>query len=242
MSDIDTLIDKVRGRVYFRYRTHSEVDDLMQEASIQAWKRWTEHPDWDEARIIHHAVLKAQSLVSANSGEVPTGKPKTTSVQRKQANGEASREKLKTYLREYVKLHGTEPTNTQIERDLGMSRSNIRFHRKRLHLFDGAMDKQSAKVYSLDAGLDAAAAGNVPPAWMYRIPSVTVDYEEAATASEIRRAVGRLKERERLFLYLEFWKEKTYVEIGRELGLGGGYVNKLRKQIFANLREELAVA
>lgn len=242
MSDINTIIDKVRARVYYRYRTHVDVDDLMQEASIHAWKRWEETPDWDEARIIYHAVMKAQSLVSAKSGEVPTGKPKNTAAQRKQANGEASREKLKAYLHEYAKLHGKEPSNTQIARDLGMSTTNVRFHRNRLHLFDGEIDPKSAKVYSLEAGLDAANAGEDSPAWVYRLPKVLVDYEGAATASEVRRAVRNLKDRERLFLYLEFWQEKSYVEIGRELGLGGGYVNKLRKQILANLREELAVS
>jgi DNA-directed RNA polymerase specialized sigma24 family protein len=242
MSDIDTIIDKVRARVYLHYRTHGEVDDLMQEASIHAWKRWEESPDWDEARIVYHAVMKAKSLVSAKSGEVPTGKPKNTSTQRKQSNGEASREKLKTYIRDYTKLHGEEPTTTQIARDLGMSTTNVRFHRKRLHLFDTAIDQKTAKVYSLDAGLDASAKGEDSPPWMGQMPHVLVDYEGAATASEVREAVRKLKDRERLFLYLEFWQEKTYVEIGRELGLGGGYVNKLRKQILANLREDLAVA
>lgn len=240
MSDIDSIVSKVRSRVYYHYRTHSEVEDLMQEACIQAWKKWTDEPDWDEARLVYFGVMKAKSLVSAKSGEVPTGKPRNTASNRKQANGEASREKLKTYLRDYSKLHGQEPTNTQIARDLGMSTTNVRFHRKRLHLFDGEIDSTSAKIYSLDAGMDAAAAGEDTPAWMYRIPSVTVDYEGAATASEIRHAVSQLKERERLFLYLEFWKERTYVEIGRELGLGGGYIHKLRKQILSNLRENLA--
>lgn len=242
MSDISSIIDKVRARVYSRYRTHTDVDDLMQEASIHAWKRWQENPEWDEAKIVYHAAMKAQSLVSAKSGEAPTGKPKTVAANRKQANGEASREKLKAYLHEYVTLHGKEPTNTQIARDLGMSTTNVRFHRKRLHLFDGEIDPKSVKVYSLEAGMDASDAGENSPAWVYRLPRVLVDYEGAATASEVRQAVRNLKDRERLFLYLEFWQEKSYVEIGRELGLGGGYVNKLRKQILANLREELSVA
>ena len=239
MTEVEEIIDKVRRRVYARYRTHTEVDDLMQEASIHVWKKFQECPDWDVPRIVYHGLMKAQSLVSNKSGEAPTGKPKNLAARRKQVNGETSREKITNYLAEYTKLHGKAPSNVQAARELGMSTTNYRFHKDRLHLFDGAVDKQTAKVYSLDAGLDASGAGNDTPAWVYHIPPVFVDYELYATRAEVRDAIARLPERDRDYLFMEFWQDKTYVDIAKAMKVGGAYVNKYRKQVLARLREEL---
>lgn len=235
MAEVDQLIDKVRGRVYSRFRTHNEVEDLMQEASIYVWRKHTEHPDWDDRRIIYYGLMKAQSMVSKKSGEAPTGKPKNLAAKRKQVNGDASREKLGKYFKDYLALHNTKPSNSQAARDLGMSVRNVSYHMSRLHLFDTAVDKTTVKVYSLDGGLDA----DEPPAWMYHIPPVVVDYELHATRSEIREAISRLPERDRSYLYMEFWEDRTYVDIAKSLGVGGAYANKLRKQILSRLKEEL---
>ena len=117
---LETIIDKVRAKVYSKYRTRDDVEDLMQEASVHAWNKHVE-TNWDDAKVIFHAARKADSLVSGKSGEVPTGKPKNLAARRKQANGEASREKIRTFLAEYEKLHGESPTHAHVAKCLGMN-------------------------------------------------------------------------------------------------------------------------
>lgn len=233
MKDVDYILDKVRARVFSKYRTHRDVEDLMQEASIKAWKLCEEHPDWDDARIIYSATMKAQSLVSDLSGEAPTGKPIHVVQHKQQASGEASREKIRKYLSDYIRLHGTQPTKSKIADDLGMSRRNVIFHMNRLYLFEGATTK--AKEYSLDAGLDAEE----PPAWVYSLPAIQVDYDAVSTAFEVRRAVSTLKDKDRQFIYLEYYKDMRPVDVARALGTRDNYLPKMRKRILSQLREEL---
>lgn len=239
MTDLEEIIEKVRSRVYFKYITHTDRDDLMQEAAIYVWKKYEEDPTREVGSLIYGSLMKVQSFVWNKSGDAPTGKPINPSRHRQQANGDATREKLSKYIREYTRLHGTKPTENRTAMDLGMSRSNVRFHKKRLHLFDNTVDKDSVKVHSLDAGLDAADSGQDPPAWVFNLPPVVVDYDLHATRSEVRRAISRLPERDREFLYMEFWEDMTYVDIAKSMKVGGAYVNKYRKQVMTRLQEEL---
>lgn len=234
MTDVDHILDRVRARVFSKYRTHRDVEDLMQEASVKSWKLYQEHPDWDEARIVYFGVMKAQSLVSGQSGEAPTGKPVNRVQHKQHASGEASREKIRQYLNEYIRIHGKQPTKSQVADDLGMSRRNVRYHMDRLYLFEAGVPK-GTKEFSLDAGLDAEE----PPSWVRDIPVVHVDYDAAATAYEVRRAVGTLKDKDREFIYLEYYKDMRPVDVARALGTRDNYLPKMRKRILAQLREEL---
>jgi len=233
MKDVDYILDKVRARVFTKYRTHRDVEDLMQEACIKAWRLCEEHPDWDDARIIYFAGMKAQSIVSDQSGEAPTGKPVNATQHKQQASGAASRDKIRKYLADYMRLHGTQPTKSKIADDLGMSRRNVTYHMNRLYLFEGATTK--AKEYSLDAGLDAEE----PPAWVYSLPAVHVDYDAVSTAFEVRRAIATLKERDRQFIHLEYYQDQRPVDVARALGTRDNYLPKMRKRVLAQLREEL---
>lgn len=234
MKDVDSILDKVRAKVYAKYRTHRDVEDLVQEASIKAWKLCNEHPDWDDARIVYFAAMKAQSIVSDKSGEAPTGKPVNHTQYKAQSSGDASREKIRQYLDTYMRIHGTQPTKTKIADDLGMSRRNVAYHMNRLYLFEAGVPK-GAKEFSLDAGLEAEE----PPAWVYSLPAVHVDYDAVSTAHEVRQAVSTLNEKDRTFIYLEYYKDMRPVDVARAMGTRDNYLPKMRQRILTQLRKEL---
>lgn len=236
---LESIIDKVRAKVYSKYRTRSDVDDLMQEASVLAWRKHSE-TDWDDAKVIYHAARKADSLVSGKSGEVPTGKP-VNYTKRTQSTGDASREKLRAYLTEYEKIHGEAPTNAHVAKALGMNYNNVRYHRNRLHLFDGEVNKRSAYVLSLSEGLDALNNDSQDvPGWMFQLPSEELNTEALDTKIDVRRAIAKtLNDRDKRFLFLEFWLDKSYVDIGKELGFSGAYATKMHRRILAKVGEEL---
>lgn len=236
MTDVDRLLDRVRAKVFSQFRNRTDVEDLCQEASVTAWRTWKEHPEWDEARLVHHGYLRALSHVTNPGHNALTGKPVNAAQHKSLPAGEVSRQKIKLYIDEYEKLHGETPNHSQVGRALGMSPKNVAHHRKRLHLFDDARTPADVKTYSLDAGLEA----DEPPAWTYSIPWVVVDYEAAASSHEVREAVSRLKDKDREFIYREFWLDQRPVDIAKALRTRDNHIPRMRSRILAQLREELS--
>jgi RNA polymerase sporulation-specific sigma factor len=55
----------------------------------------------------------------------------------------------------------------------------------------------------------------------------------------LKDAIHRLSEREKLIVYLRYYKDQTQSEVAERLGISQVQVSRLEKKIIARMREEL---
>jgi RNA polymerase sporulation-specific sigma factor len=55
----------------------------------------------------------------------------------------------------------------------------------------------------------------------------------------LNEAVNRLSQRERLIVYLRFFKDQTQSEVAKRLGISQVQVSRLEKKIIQKIRQEL---
>lgn len=233
------LITLVQGAIAKKYGTHSDQEDLIQEASFFAWKK--HEAGGTDLECYFAGRDRARSMVyslKTGTGDAFTGKPVNRNEYRVQANGEAVREKIRMYIGEYTKLHGHEPNNSEISRGVGTSHNNVRHHKKHLHLFSKTTS-MNPHTLSLDAAHDASQDNGSASSWLSNLPSLPPDDDSVAARVDVGRALATLSQKDRDFLYLEFWEDQTYASIGKQLGYKPNYVNKLRKRILARVEKAL---
>lgn len=110
-----------------KFRDHVLWEDAVQEGRISLWRDMTEGTK-NGPHMVHRAVLKAKALMF-NPTVHPTGHVAVGGGgpgSRRNVRGEATREKIRNYIKEYEGLHGTTPTNYRIAKDLGMDKSTVR--------------------------------------------------------------------------------------------------------------------
>lgn len=56
----------------------------------------------------------------------------------------------------------------------------------------------------------------------------------------MNEAIGALTERERLIVYLRYYRDQTQSEVASRLGISQVQVSRLEKKILANIREQIA--
>lgn len=111
-----------------RHRSHPDFEDGLQEAYIRSWEDLQAGMD-DYGYLVRRAAMWGRAYLY-NSHHYATGDLGRDRTGMKRAAGEASREKIKNYIREYVELHGNTPTNVHVAEALGMSDSNVGIHLK----------------------------------------------------------------------------------------------------------------
>lgn len=116
-----------------RYRGHEEYEDGFQEGMIRAWRDIQDgHTEF--LHVAHRAKLWAVNYIldSGNGRRRATGAPPMSRNGRNDSQGEKSREKIRQYVSEYVKLHGSEPTNKQVANGTGLSSAVVSHQRKNM--------------------------------------------------------------------------------------------------------------
>lgn len=237
---LEAIISTVRGAVHKRYRTHAECDDLVQEAAVYAWRKHEEGgSDLDcflagknRARTLVHSLKEGV-------GDTYLGKPVNRTAHFQQSRGEAMREKIRMYIRDYTKLHGSEPSNLNTAKNVGTSHNNVRHHRAQMNNFAGQPTKRPTYI-SMNEILDTDSASQV--FWLAKLPTSEFGEDTLLTQVAIRKAMATLSPRDRMMLYLEFWYDRTYVSIGEEIGLKTNHMHAVRKKALAQLGEVLEVA
>lgn len=229
-ADFDEMLDRVTRFIGKKYRRHSEVDDLVQEGCIALWRAW-ESGERDPQQLIWKAMNRAGHLLQEGK---PFGKPKADRyINRSQ--GAATREKLRAFIDEYVRLHGKKPTYKEMGEACGISHQGIAVHLKRMYLFDGG-PTEKVVVESFDRLPDSEDLSylSVDPGFA----------DETDTRLAVKELVSRLPERERLAIYYKYWEDRTHQGIADGLGgytaqVGANWVKKgldrLRTQIGAGL-------
>jgi RNA polymerase sporulation-specific sigma factor len=57
----------------------------------------------------------------------------------------------------------------------------------------------------------------------------------------IKEAIHRLSDREKLIVYLRYYKDQTQSEVANRLGISQVQVSRLEKKIIAKMRQELDI-
>lgn len=135
----------------------------------------------------------------------------------------------------FQSLRSTFPDITHTRLAESSARIEKEFTAKQRRLLDARLSQQASQT-SASFDETAAAHGDVPdPA---PNPEAQAVLEERATA--LRRALGRLPQRERLLIRLRFEQELTLEQVAKLLDLGNAQrVERQIKTVLAKLREEL---
>ena len=105
--------------------------------------------------------------------------------------------------------------------------------RHKLHDFY-QRDERDRKIKN---NLNAGAANDPRPAHARLAAQQKIQAHQINDA--LRQALGELKEKYRVILYLRLYEEQSYVEIARQLGLRGGTVRIRARRGLAQLRKKL---
>lgn len=129
MPDVMTFeeMDSYLRKKVARFRDSPLWEDAVQEGLISIWQDMQEGTK-EHPHMVFRAVLRARALMF-NPTTHPTGHVAVNNAgpgSRRSARGEATREKIREYLANYRKLHGEEPTQYRIAKDLGMDKSTVR--------------------------------------------------------------------------------------------------------------------
>lgn len=226
----ETLAD-VTGRISRRFAGTANLDDLVQEARISAWKDYEQGKDLKHIRV--RAKYRVMGLLNAGkpsrqmNGAHPqqwTGHLTANRDHQNHKDGEVVRQKIRQFMSEFRALHGREANSYEIAPAVGLSRATVISHLKRLYLFSGPYLETVTSIEALP-GLEWKSRDNV----------------ETFVCSEVD--LSRLfqehvpNERHRTWLYMLVYEGKTYGEIGKEFGTSSAYIGQALRKILGHLKE-----
>ncbi|MBX5437634.1 MAG: RNA polymerase sporulation sigma factor SigF [Alicyclobacillaceae bacterium] len=125
---------------------------------------------------------------------------------------------------ELAKRLGRQPQVSEIAAEMGMDPSDVVFAQEALRapasIHETVFENDGDPIYLMDQ-----IADDNQSAWFDKIA--------------LHEVLGRLPERERLIVYLRFFKDKTQSDVARVLGISQVQVSRLEKRILQTIREQL---
>jgi RNA polymerase sigma factor (sigma-70 family) len=240
IEDFDELAKIIRKRVFYQYRSASNLDDLIQEAVIDAWKMFMDEKS--TAYIIFWAVRRAARFL----GEKPTpytgnaaehGGPRQTFTT---AHGDLQREKIKRAQNDYYDMYGKYPSQAEIARQTGLHVRAVSKYVSRSNFHAGATSEIPPTISHLEAWGDESEGGTKGADYFRAIQEESFE-ERAVNTMLVRDVVTELKDREREIVYLHYWRDLTQADIARELKISPAYTHRVHKMAIERLRDILAV-
>lgn len=125
---------------------------------------------------------------------------------------------------ELAKKWGRQPRITEIAEELGIEPSEVVFAQEALRtpasIHETVFENDGDPIYLMDQIADEEGG-----TWFDRIA--------------LHEVLGTLPERERLIVYLRFFRDKTQSDVARVLGISQVQVSRLEKRILQKIREQL---
>jgi DNA-directed RNA polymerase specialized sigma24 family protein len=208
-------MDRVRQFIGRKYSGHPDLEDLIQEGRIAVWRAFAAG-ERDMHKLTYKGMNRAGSLLQEGK---PLGKPKAQR-QTGYAKGEALREKLRIFIRDYSDLHGKRPTYKQMGEACGVKSDSLKDHLDKLYLYSEVAEEKPTVIsyYSLFETAEESLG------FFAQEPSFETNLVEKLS---VQKYMTDLSEKERLALYLRFWRDLAYPAIAAELKLtnasGGEY-------------------
>lgn len=240
VMSLDQALYRAEGYTIKKFNSHHLFEDLLQEALVVCWKGYQEGLAMQ--KICVNIKYRCLDLLTGKRkdqwlGHATEGKVKGAAKQGKQysqSSGEETRRKIREYIDSYTRLHGHRPSTTEIATHVGVSGSTIKQHLQRLYLFTGNTE---FSLTSLDAprqvgGEDVRASV---------IDSIKYGYafeEELVTKMDTRNLMNSvLDEREKTWLYLAYFEQKSQQEIADLYGYSHNLVGLVLRKAKRKLRE-----
>lgn len=124
---------------------------------------------------------------------------------------------------EYLKTHGTEPTNKEIASELEIEEYQINFAldalKEPMSIFEPIYNDGGDTIYLLDQIADKKESS-----------------QDKDMLISLRRAINKIKERERNVLVSRFIIGKTQMEIAESLGISQAQVSRIEKNAINNVK------
>ncbi|MCL6625534.1 RNA polymerase sporulation sigma factor SigF [Alicyclobacillus shizuokensis] len=125
---------------------------------------------------------------------------------------------------ELAKRLGRQPQITEIADELGIDPSEVVFAQEALRaptsIHETVFENDGDPIYLMDQIADEESVS-----WLDHIA--------------LHEVLGRLPERERLIVYLRFFKDKTQSDVAAVLGISQVQVSRLEKKILRSIRQQL---
>lgn len=249
MPDVMTFeeMDSYLRKKLARFRDHPLWEDAVQEGRISIWQDMHEGTK-ENPHMVFRGVLRARALMF-NPTVHPTGHEAVHNSgpgSRRSARGDATREKIREYLTDYRKLHGEEPTQYRIAKDLGMDKSTVRsqmakmksgdtgwFHPGLPITKDGRVDLKALKFvelkFSSGDDRDGDLGINEP---------IEESFEDAFVGSALaQEAMTRLTPAQEELIRAVFFEDATMESFCKLKGISTGTGYKRRDSALIALRE-----
>lgn len=124
---------------------------------------------------------------------------------------------------EYLKTHGVEPTNEEIAKELEIEEYQINFAldalKEPMSIFEPIYNDGGDTIYLLDQIADKKESN-----------------QDKDMLISLRRAINKIKERERNVLVSRFIIGKTQMEIAESLGISQAQVSRIEKNAIQNIK------
>lgn len=203
-------------------------EDVVQEGRIAMWRALL-RADLDNVGLAGYLTTAARGrmLDVASGRKVEVGTEKKGQTGGTQANGTATRDRIRVYLREHPTA-----TGTQIARDLGLSKATVSYQSKRLNA-----DQEIMIVGSVDAFRESGSMDIADP------EGDLLDHVmRAYAAGVISQALDVLTPNERKYIVLRFWGGADPAELRREFGYEPNAIWRSAKQRLTPVLERLIAA
>jgi DNA-directed RNA polymerase specialized sigma subunit len=132
MTSTYTLEDLYRTferKMLGRYSDHHECDDAIQEGRIRIWRDFEKGEITDFTHLINRGMQWARAYMFSDH-HPPVGHPGRERDGINTRAGDAVREKITGYIKDFVVLHDREPKNHEIAKALGITQHAVGHHKK----------------------------------------------------------------------------------------------------------------
>jgi RNA polymerase sigma factor (sigma-70 family) len=144
-----------------RWRDNPEWEDGVQEAFIRLWKDMEAGEITDYSYLVRRAAQWGRAYLYS-SHHPPTGALPRERHGFSRATGDATREKMRAYMKDYELLHGNPPSLNQMSRDLGIHLSTIAAQHKKIKTQsfeyvkteDGRLDRRHYEATQMSLSVD----------------------------------------------------------------------------------------
>lgn len=226
----------LRSWVFRRYYELVDCEDLFQEASVAYW---LDHEKGEPVRnCFTSAKWRIKNLLSESSRATLTGQPKRLPGAMITKRGEETRQKVQSYITEYTRIHGKNPTVYRISKDTGISDGAVKNALKHVGVKDAATTPREPQMVYLvditDAETDDSTKINAKNDLQRAI--AVPSYESSALDwYMVKKFLLDLQPKDKIFLYLVYWENYSKSEAARRVGAATNRGYDIHKRIMENL-------
>lgn len=246
-DNLMAILPRILRGSFSSYKAREDFEDAVQEGLIRAWRDLNdEENERDDTYVIRRAKTWMHAALCDDS-KLPTGHPGRERTGITKHASLPYKEKIRSYVDEYIALHDEKPTQAQISQATGIHKDTISRHMRNLNAGDHALYRDDTtadggiarrrvdrRAYISAPLLIDGADGNT---FMHPDAEALSDgYQfEDVVASEdsFSHMLATLTDEDRKVITMYFQYGMTHKEIGNVLGFT--YTSQSRRRLLRGL-------